>query len=455
MKKLLFTLTAIAFIATANAQVSFSASISQSGNCESLEASIYYSLMEGVALNSTAKSYPDCDACEISRRTVSRSYSKGGCYIKVSTTPCSPCGGSASGSPNLAGPTSGTSFLSSNPANEVRDWADDNEELRNRIGGMQSQKYNNKNDTPDYFSKRIMDAVGDFMDATGNNAGDDLDEDFSSEEWLSFLDTDPWEDGYNGNYADYGNELELEPFTIDPDAYVRLFDAPSLYDKDDDVVYEDDEKDVPQKRQIRFAVDNPQPGNDKKIEQELLKKLLPLLDPENLGKSINPKGKTIGAASDLEETYKSGSLVISEDYEITPNGPKLLTEKAFDKFFSEYVKAFDKFQENNKKYKAADEAYKNAVKEYNSFEKNGETIPKELSGKIKYYKDKRQEYEDKKQEFSKKARSHGDALIRSTDDESFKKAITKAKNVKELEKYFFNCTSCPPKTEGNNSNTPQ
>ena len=52
----------------------------------------------------------------------------------------------------------------------------------------------------------------------------------------------------NSDYFSNGNT----DLTIDPNATVPLFDAPSLNDKDDDVVYEDGENDEPQ---IRFAYD--------------------------------------------------------------------------------------------------------------------------------------------------------------------------------------------------------
>lgn len=129
MKRILLAIIVIAGINIANAQVSFTATISSvGGNCGYeivngvSHGSLLIAVTEQVLKDLSSRTYPDCAACESARQSLKR-INDNGCVINISTTPCTPCGGA--GNVNILGPSQGSSFFSSTPAEEINDWSND------------------------------------------------------------------------------------------------------------------------------------------------------------------------------------------------------------------------------------------------------------------------------------------------------------------------------------------
>lgn len=171
MKKLILLMVAVMMVCISNAQYSFTASFSSSGACNSgLGAAVWYRTAESMCNHHNSTTYSSCAECRQAREAfLSNSGSAYGCTIHFNATPCNPCGstgggnGQASGEADVLGLSQGTSFFSSNPANEVRDWADDNEELMTRIGGVEPVKHGIVMDNGYVFSADMPGTISKFV----------------------------------------------------------------------------------------------------------------------------------------------------------------------------------------------------------------------------------------------------------------------------------------------------
>lgn len=149
MKNGIFFILMFALFGYANAQVSHTASFSYSGDCSSsLGAKVWIRAAESLCNHHNSRTYSSCEECNEARTfLLSESGTQDGCTIRFSATPCTPCGGvNAFGNsiiseePSVIGLSQGTSFFSSNPANEIQDWAEDNEDLMRILGGEEPHR---------------------------------------------------------------------------------------------------------------------------------------------------------------------------------------------------------------------------------------------------------------------------------------------------------------------------
>ncbi len=123
MKKLLSFIFVIISISS-NAQHSFTAWVTSiSGSCNTLEDKVTVGIIQSTTAHYSSSNYPSHDICEDMRRDIMEGYSSGSCTVRVATTPCTPSEGS--GAADISGPSKGYSFYSSNPADEVYNWSND------------------------------------------------------------------------------------------------------------------------------------------------------------------------------------------------------------------------------------------------------------------------------------------------------------------------------------------
>lgn len=141
-------------VCVSNAQVKYTATITgYGGNCNSVSDGgvntglLWIRVVESRVNHANTTEYPDCATCEQIRSALTGALSSYGCIVYVTTTPCTPCGGVngfgnsiISEEPSVIGLSQGTSFFSSNPANEIQDWAEDNEELLRILGGEETHR---------------------------------------------------------------------------------------------------------------------------------------------------------------------------------------------------------------------------------------------------------------------------------------------------------------------------
>ena len=173
MKKgILFVLSTLVFYGFANAQIRFSASFSSSGDCNgSLGGKVMLTVAKGECDHYNEKTFSSCEECNQFRNMF---LSKGGtntqygCTIHYYATPCMPCGGNGTGGEsfgetNVLGLLEGTSFFSSNPANEVQDWAEDNEELLKILGGEQPVRHEFVSDNGYVISADMLGTIKKFV----------------------------------------------------------------------------------------------------------------------------------------------------------------------------------------------------------------------------------------------------------------------------------------------------
>lgn len=130
--KRLCLLLAISIVSQiAVAQWKYTSTVTKSGNCngniDALGAQIWGAIGKSMAEQT---SFPTREQCEAARASNSGTWTEGGCTTRVVTTPCTGPASStnAIGSANILGPSQGNSFYSTNGANDIRDWANDNME---------------------------------------------------------------------------------------------------------------------------------------------------------------------------------------------------------------------------------------------------------------------------------------------------------------------------------------
>jgi len=154
---------------SAEAQYTFNAELSISGNCFGSGSSmVERNLRQWInELNAMLKSIrltkEECLAMnqQMSGEAETMSYSEYGCTIKLVVTPCVCTGAQSNAS---SGPDQGGSFNSANPGSEVRDWQADVEARQNAFD-WRSQSYAPASGTGD---KQFDDALQQGMNAFGN-----------------------------------------------------------------------------------------------------------------------------------------------------------------------------------------------------------------------------------------------------------------------------------------------
>lgn len=125
MKKLLFVSVALAVIKSANAQYTFQ-SITVAGSGPSAKATT-------ILTWGPFQTLQECNNARIrveKANTWSEPILGGRIEAKTKAGPCSPPGGSSIGSPDVHGLSKGTSFYSTNAANEIQNWSEDQTSLR-------------------------------------------------------------------------------------------------------------------------------------------------------------------------------------------------------------------------------------------------------------------------------------------------------------------------------------
>jgi hypothetical protein len=127
-KALVFLIVIICSIDTANAQWHFYlTSVSNNSNCNNLTNHLEVLVLEQIANSAAKETYSSLDECEAMRQMATIRYSKNGCSIRTTTSPCmgGVINGGASGAADILGPSQGRSFYTTNPANEIKNWSSD------------------------------------------------------------------------------------------------------------------------------------------------------------------------------------------------------------------------------------------------------------------------------------------------------------------------------------------
>lgn len=125
MKRLLLLICICIVSLTAVAQCRLTVTLSTSGNCSgSIDAGLQKSIAEGIVKHYNGKTFNSRGECNQVRNYLIReaSGSSGGCTVRVNPI-CSGCQGA--GSVDILGLDKGTSFYSTNSANEIHDWSKD------------------------------------------------------------------------------------------------------------------------------------------------------------------------------------------------------------------------------------------------------------------------------------------------------------------------------------------
>lgn len=91
------------------------------------EAMLEAQVLQDWAIELAAQSYGTKEECETNRSLATRNFSREGCYFRTTTSPCmgGVISGGASGAADPLAPSQGHSFYTTNPANEIRDWSND------------------------------------------------------------------------------------------------------------------------------------------------------------------------------------------------------------------------------------------------------------------------------------------------------------------------------------------
>lgn len=145
MKKILFAVLVIPLLFTAfdaKADYSFTMSLSVSG-CTDLDGRVAEQVNKALMEHYQNQSLgiPDRATCEQLRNLVMSegSYHKGSCTVRIICSPCTGSGG-AIGSVDVLGVSKGNSFYSTNGANEIRDWSNDDMERMLALNSNIDQK---------------------------------------------------------------------------------------------------------------------------------------------------------------------------------------------------------------------------------------------------------------------------------------------------------------------------
>lgn len=131
MKKLLLLLSIFLVSQLAKAQWNFTVTLSASGCGNSMEEKIAWKEAEAQVNYWMGKGHLTFHSkmeCEQSRQFVmSESYSVGNCKLRYIASPCTGSGGTSE-NVDVFGISKGNSFYSTNGANEIRDWSNDDME---------------------------------------------------------------------------------------------------------------------------------------------------------------------------------------------------------------------------------------------------------------------------------------------------------------------------------------
>ena len=106
------------------AQWKFTISVSKSGNCSGLDEIISIRAAEAIVKQFNGKTFSSEQDCENTRAVVSSVVSDGSCKVRLISSKCTGPGG-ATGGINVRGVSQGTSFYSTNSANEIQNWSED------------------------------------------------------------------------------------------------------------------------------------------------------------------------------------------------------------------------------------------------------------------------------------------------------------------------------------------
>lgn len=221
MKRLIVLLAACVCVCYSNAQIRFTAGVvSVSGSCNTMEDKISVQVVKSRAEHLSSIEFPDCATCESLRQDFLKGYKSSNCSVRVYATPC--CGGLDGGNsnafsdPNVLGLSQGTSSFSSNPAIEVQDWAEDNEELLKILGGKEPVKHEIIMDNGYVFSAHMPGTITQFVneDIIGTSASSSLSGVTIPDEYIngnkSFQSKGPWE-----WYSDDLDKLKIDMKPID------------------------------------------------------------------------------------------------------------------------------------------------------------------------------------------------------------------------------------------------
>ena len=134
------------FAHTLRADYTFSMSLDISGSCAGIDGGLWkanaVAFFNHYINNNLNMGIPDRGECERTRQYVmsNTSYGDGSCHVRIICGPCTGSGSGMLGQANVGGPSQGSSFMSSNPANEVRDWIRDAEKLEKALSGRDNSK---------------------------------------------------------------------------------------------------------------------------------------------------------------------------------------------------------------------------------------------------------------------------------------------------------------------------
>lgn len=136
---LIFTVPPI----TATAQYHFTAQVVYSSGCNDhtnvyhddfdLTGAISLAAAKSMCEDFSSRTWETADWCEAARETVLSWNSTTACRIKVVASQCVGPNGGKIGDINLQGPSTGSSYYSTNPAEEVQNWAEDAEALMDAL----------------------------------------------------------------------------------------------------------------------------------------------------------------------------------------------------------------------------------------------------------------------------------------------------------------------------------
>lgn len=193
IKRLIVSITLLLSI-NANAQYTFTISLTISGNCGGLEGAVarraieswYNYVNQQISMQKMSKQ--ECLTIRAQVVETASGYSYGDCHARFTISPCTGTDNEddiQTASDIILGPTQGTSFYSSSYANEINDWYDDEQERRSRLDKAYSPNSLNYVETADkkYDASRVtmrrrgwvLDTDKEFrslnVDASGGNTG--------------------------------------------------------------------------------------------------------------------------------------------------------------------------------------------------------------------------------------------------------------------------------------------
>ncbi|MBP5541493.1 MAG: hypothetical protein J6X88_07600 [Bacteroidales bacterium] len=121
-------------------QYRFHSEVTSSGNCtglDHLQGAVFLEASRSMANTYNSMIFSSKAECEATRNSFAGTQNVTGCIVTITCTMCTPIGSSSSSSINTinpSGPTQGSSYFSSNPANEILDWSEDTKRLQEALG---------------------------------------------------------------------------------------------------------------------------------------------------------------------------------------------------------------------------------------------------------------------------------------------------------------------------------